>query len=356
MKRNRSIFLLIVASCVLILLHANYASAQFTRFEKHDSSYFVTYPKMITTRFFFSKKYTAFTLNQQEGEKDLRYRPNSKLTMGIGATYHIISINLSLGFGFLNPDNGQGKTKRLDLQGHLYPNEWVLDWYGQFYKGYYLYPKGFHANTPATYYQRPDITVNLFGIGLYRVLNYKKFSFRAAFLQNEWQKKSAGTVLLGGEINYGVMRADSSFVPHNLANLYPQAGINNVHFLCFGPGVGYAYTLVVRQHFFVTGSATVNFNLGYSTESGDFIKIDRGYVNPLSVFRFVVGYNSNTWNVSVNWITNKLPVGGATSPDNYLLQTGNYRLIIAKKIMPGARGKKILDKIDKLYNYKKSTF
>jgi hypothetical protein len=356
MKNSRFTFLLIVASYILVLLHADTASAQFTRFAKHDSTYFVTYPQLLTTRFFFSQKYTALTLNGSQNENDLRYRPNSKLTMGLGATYHVLSINISLGFGFLNPDKGQGKTKYLDLQGHLYPNKWVLDWYGQFYKGYYLYPKGFDAPSPESYYQRPDLAVNLYGLSLYRVLNNKKFSFRAAFLQNEWQKKSVGTFLLGGEINYGIMKADSSFVPYNRTSEYPQAGVDHVNFFCFGPGVGYAYTLVIQKHFFMTGSAILNLNLGFSAEGGNFINNNKTYVNPVSVFRFVAGYNSNNWAVTANWITNKLPIGGGAYANDYLLQTGNYRLILARKIKPGPKGKKILDKIDKLYDYKKGSF
>ena len=286
---------------------------------------------MITVRYLFSKKYTALSLNAANGGTDLRYRPNSKFTMGIGATYHVLSINLVYGFGFLNPESGKGKTKYLDLQSHLYLNKWTIDFYGQFYKGYYLYPKGLNSTSPDSYYQRPDININLYGITLYRVLNYKKFSLRTAFLQNEWQKKSAGTFLLGGKMNYGIMKADSSFVPHSVENLYPKAGINNVHFFCFGPGAGYAYSLVVPQHFFITGSVTANLNFGYSTEKSNFASNGKVYVNPVSIFRFVTGYNSNTWNVSINWISNMLPVSGSTAANNYLLQTGNYRLIFAKK-------------------------
>ncbi len=40
-----------------------------------------------------------------------------------------------------------------------------------------------------------------------------------------------------------------------------------------------------------------------------------------------------------------LPVGGSTVANNYLLQTGNYRLIFAKKITPGPKVNKVLNKI-----------
>ena len=43
-----------------------------------------------------------------------------------------------------------------------------------------------------------------------------------------------------------------------------------------------------------------------------------------------------------------LPVSGSTAANNYLLQTGNYRLIFAKKIKAGKKVQKLLDKIDKV--------
>ena len=347
MKNSQFPFLVILAICILSMFHPNAALAQKRAFSINDTSYYISYPDMITMRYLFSKKYTAFNLNGTNRESDLRYRPNTKITMGVGATYHVLSINIAYGFGFLNPDDGKGKTKYLDLQSRLYLNKWTMDFYGQFYKGYYLFPKGFNSLSADSYYQRPDMIVNLYGVTMYRVLNYRKFSFRAAFLQNEWQKKSAGTVLLGGEMNYGIMRADSSFVPLIAVNSYPHAGINNVHFFCFGPGAGYAYTLVVKQHFFMTGSVTANLNFGFSTEKNDFTSNNKVYVNPVSIFRFAAGYYSNAWAVSANWISNMLPVGGLFAANSYFLQTGNYRLVFTKKIKGGKKMQKMLNKIDK---------
>jgi len=348
MENNKYNFLLLATVCMQTLLYAGSVKAQSTGNVLHDTAFYEDYPEMVTTRFYFSQKYTAFTLQAPDDEKDLQYRPNTTLNMGVGATYRNFSLNLAYGFGFINQDKEKGKTKYLDLQGHFYPKGWSLDWVGQLYKGYYLHPKGYAAGSTADYYQRPDVRVNLFGIAAYRIMKNKKFSYRAAVIQNEWQKKSAGSLLLGGEIYYGINKADSSFVPGSIANEYPQAGINNVQFFSFGPGIGYAYTLVVQQHFFVTGSLSLNANLSFSTETGTLGKSNKTALNAATFFRLAAGYNSSTWNLSANWVGNKLPVRGASSANNYLLQTGNYRIIIAKKIMPGPRLKKRLKPLDKI--------
>src|SRR5689334_10211054 len=56
--------------------------------QDHDTVYFVTYPGTIVGRFYFSKKYTSLILPSANDEQDLEYKPNTQLTMGIGATYN----------------------------------------------------------------------------------------------------------------------------------------------------------------------------------------------------------------------------------------------------------------------------
>ncbi|WP_170971202.1 DUF4421 domain-containing protein [Ilyomonas limi] len=314
----------------------------------NDTNYYKTYPGGITARFYLSQKYTAFTL-QDKGAKDLKYWPNTTLNMGVGATYHNFSLNLAYGFGFLNQDKGKGDTRYLDLQGHFYKPKWVIDFYGQLYKGYHLEPKDFAASHPDGYY-RPDASVNLFGLSAYRVFNSSRFSYRAAIIQNEWQKKSAGTFLAGAEAYYGIMNADSGWVPAILAKEYAKRDITKINYFSIGPGIGYAYTAVAFKHLFLTGSLTGNLNVSYTTETTkDNKKQNKFSLNPVTRFRVAAGCNSDSWNVSVNWIADRLPFKGSASGGDYLLQTGNYRFIIAKRLMPGPKLKKHLRLADKVF-------
>ncbi len=350
MGDRRFIFSYLLAAKIIALLFLpTVAISQTFDNTAIDTSYYQVYPKMLTTRFYFSRKYTDFKIRSDGKTDDLGYRSNTTLNMGVGVTYQKFSLNLAYGFGFLNPDLGQGKTKYLDLQGHFYPGRWSIDWLGQFYKGYYLEPKGYVAPAFDNYYVRPDINVNLFGLAAYRVINNNKFSYRAAIIQDGWQKKSAGSFLLGGEIHYGKIKADSAFVPHNVENEFAQAGTDELRYFSFGPGAGYAYTLVFQHHFFLTGSLTSNLNLEFTTENSPGNNSHNFYLNPSAIFRLAAGYNSSIWNISANWVGNKLPVRGETSTNNYLLETGNYRLILSKKIMPGPKLRKQLTRIDPIF-------
>lgn len=348
MKKNNLAVLRLLTICVQMILPGKTIPAQVQNRADHDSAYYITNPELVTTRFYFSQKYTAFTLRAPKGVQNLRYRPNTNLNMGVGASYRNITLNLAYGFDFLNNEPEKGKTTFIDLQFHTYPKRWSIDFYGQFYKGYYLSPRGFAASGPASFYLRPDAGVNLFGLAVYYVFNPNRFSYRAATTQTEWQKKSAGSLLLGGEGHYGIIKADSSLVPGKATGSYPQTGITTIRFFSFGPGLGYAYTLVMQQHYFVTGSLSVNLNLGFSSETYRALIDNNAYIVPISTFRFSGGYNSSNWHVSATWTGNSLPVQGASAPSNYLLQTGMVQLKFGKKIMPGKRLKKRLIFLDRI--------
>ena len=82
-------------ACLLLLSATLAAQAQKqpTRI-KHDSTYYKTYPHQITGRVYLSKKYTTLALEGPEGVKALRYRPHTPLTMGVGVTYGIVTLNV----------------------------------------------------------------------------------------------------------------------------------------------------------------------------------------------------------------------------------------------------------------------
>ena len=334
----------LLASCPAVL--AQQHSQLVSIAERADSSYIQTYDSLITSRFFFSRKYTSILVGGPGNLANLKYRPNSTLNMGVGATYRWFTLNLAYGFPFLNPERGRGKTRYLDLQSHIYTRNWTIDFFGQFYKGYYLNPKGLGHADPQSYYLRPDLGISLFGLAVYNLRNGEKFSYRAAFLQSEWQKKSAGTFLFGGEIYAGSVSGDSAIVPTALATDYPQRDIWRVRFLEFGPGAGYAYTLVVKKHFFLTGAATLNMDLGLSREFKNDRSSDKLTISPNFIYRAVAGYNSNDWNLNFSIVGNTILVRGASSKNDYRFNTGNYRFTLARRIMPYGRFKRQLKFFD----------
>lgn len=325
----------------LMLLTSGVATAQY------DSSYYVSYDDQVTSRFYFSKKYTSLKLRDAKEKYSLTYRPNTTLNMGVGATYKWATLNLAYGFGFLNPDRGRGKTKYLDLQFHTYGRKVIVDMFGQFYKGFFLTPNS--TNIQGTeYYLRPDLHVNQIGTSVQYILNHKKFSYRSSFLQNEWQKKSAGTFIFGLEVYHGRVSADSTIVPTRVNNDEATREIKLMRFFEFGPNAGYAYTWVFKKHFFLTGSASVSLDYGVNkTTDKDGTKKASG-VSPNTFLRFFGGYNSNKWAISVTYVTNGVSVATGDLEEQIILNTGNVRLNYIYRFAPSKKARRYLDVVGQM--------
>jgi hypothetical protein len=125
MKYNSFLFPLSIIFCHSLII-PSFAKAQ--KPLDHDTTYYVTYPGTIVGRIYFSKKYATFILPSAIDGQNLEYKPNTLLTMGIGATYNNLTLNLSYGFGFLNNDENKAKQKALICRLIYFPvnGPWIF--------------------------------------------------------------------------------------------------------------------------------------------------------------------------------------------------------------------------------------
>jgi hypothetical protein len=318
-------------------------------YHDHDSSYYISYRDRVTARAYLSRKYTILQFNPPGDDvQSFKYKANTSLNIGLGATYKSFTVNIGVGINKFNPDQEKGITRYLDFQSRFYARQWNFDLLGQFYRGYYLSPKGLGFSNSSSYYVREDMRLQMGGIAAYRALNDRKFSYQAGLLQNEWQRKSAGSLLVGAEVYYGAISADSSLVPKIVDSDYYSAGIKKLHFLTIGPGMGYAYTLVWKQHFFLLASATVNFDLRYAREKTVMGNADRIGVTPNFIFHAGTGYNGRKWNLTLLWVQNGIGIKGRSSDYKYQVNIGNYRLMYAQRFSLDRRTKKIIQPLEEV--------
>jgi hypothetical protein len=330
----------------VLLAFTSATNAQIT-FKGSDSSYYHSYDTTITSRVYFSQKYLSMVISGGDSVGPLKYRPNSNMAIGLGATYGWLTLNASVALGFLNPgDEGKGKTKNIDLQAHLYGKKMTVDLFGQYYKGFYLYPKGTAANAHK-YYIRPDISLLQLGISADYILNWRRFSSRAAFLQNEWQTKSAGSFLLGAEFYYGRSTADSALVPTTLGERYKRsANITGMRYGDIGVGAGYAYTLVIDKNWFLTGSLSGSISIDIVKEWQNQQSYSNVSFRPNYAAKVGIGYNSRRFTTSVSWVNNTIETHGSRS--SYRLLTGNTRLHVAYRFHTTSKLRKILKPFRKI--------
>ena len=320
----------LLSTIFLFLLHINAFSQNL-----HDSLYYKTFSNALTVRIYTVKDYADFSFSSLNKKSNLTYRSNATTNLGAGVTYKNLSVNLSAGFGFLN--NGiekRGKTTALDFQFHFFLQKWTSDLLFLHYKGFYAAPENSPYELPENYYYRPDISLNLTGFTAYRIQNFRKFSYRSAFYQNEWIRKSSGTLLYGGGIYYeNINSDDSSLIPSKVAEFFPNSNFYNFHFISVGPGVGYAYAVVIKKHFYVLGSAIINGNINFSTDENESIKNKETSFEPGINFKTAAGYGGAVWNVSLSWAGNVLLVKQANVPGANTFPTSEVRLTLARQIM-----------------------
>jgi len=314
-----------------------------------DSNYIKVFPEQLTSRIYLSRKFTDLQIEEQRDNRTLSYQPNSSVNLGVGATYNGFTLNLAYGFAFLNQGEEKGETNYLDLQSNIYGRKYAIDVFAQFYQGLYLNnTSSFNASFQAPYYLRPDMRVNMLGGSYFNVFNYRRFSYAATFIQNEYQKKSAGSFLLGGKVNLFNAIGDSSLVPNWPVDTIFQsfAGAVNMGGFQFGPGFGYAHTFVYNEHWFLTFSLKLNLMLGPVVYEIEGVGITQEWqLNSGVDFRFAFGYNSDKTYWGVSLIQDQSTIKSSDESIFANFGVGNARINYVKRFQLNDKWKKRLNKI-----------
>lgn len=316
----------------------------------YDTTYIKSFRDELNVRLFGSFKYTSFTLPAYSGSSritnGIAFRPNGTFNNGIGLTHKGFTLNLGTGLPGINGDGSErGKSKMIDFQMHMYMRKYIIDVYLQRYQGYYhnLDRIGHHHG----YTSDPNTKLRQFGLGITRVLNHRKFTFRPANIHDEQQLKSAGSLLYGFDIFYAQVKNDENPILHQgLRWEFPYfVDIQKVHNYNFGPSIGYAYNWVFIPNFFLMASATASVHGSIFQDRTDLDNLQKPTFSivPGAIGRVGVGYNNNNWAISIYAVHDITSANVLT--DDYALatmHTGNYRASLVKRFTPGNRAKKIL--------------
>jgi hypothetical protein len=303
---------------------------------KADTSYIQINQHDLIFRVYASQKYSAQTIIDRGEKTNLVYRPSNGYAVGLGFNYKFLGINIGTIFPFAQPDiNKYGRTKYLDLQSHLYLRVITVDFYTGYYKGLYLnntssvlYP----LPTGREFYTRGDIKTYSGGFGIYANLNPTKFSFRAAFKQNEWQKKSAGMPMLGLDLYWVSSTADSSFIPSftKNRNLFDGIKFNMWRFYTINLTAGYAYTFVIKKRFFVMAGLNSSLGIGeFELSPVEGAKKTHILPNISLSQKYGIGYHLEKLSVGMSLTNFQYFIPTPVNQTYIRWQTGNLRFNIA---------------------------
>lgn len=247
----------------------------------------------------FYTLYKSNTLNVSLEDQQATYKPNGRISLGVGFNYKFIGLGISFGMPISQSSiNKYGNTQRIDIQFSLYSRRVGLDGFFQVYRGYYLAnPDDFVNWDQENYPQLSDMRIMTLGFNAFYILNHDKFSYKAAYVRNQVQDISAGTITVGLFGNYDAVVTDNGFIPQSIED----TSLNNFDLKAFsaatvGVSVGYMYNFVINKWFFINLAAAPG--LGYrhyrlQDLSNQYYHENKAAIHILA--RGAIGYDKRKW-------------------------------------------------------------
>ena len=220
--------------------------------QESDSTYIRDYSENFLLRVYTVTKSNSLKIENRERERSLDLLPSGLTSLGLGFNYKKFGLGLAFSLPIsADQERKFGKTKRLDVQGSMYSKRIGGDAFFQLYESYYnSNPDDFIEWNNDFFPQLPDMRVLSLGVVGFYIFNDERYSYRAAFVRDEIQTKSAGSFLLGIFGNFDQSQTDNGFIPQQFPDSV-RSIINLKEFknLAFGVSVGYAHNFVIRDKF-----------------------------------------------------------------------------------------------------------
>jgi hypothetical protein len=270
----------------------------------HDTSYIKSYSEKISLKLVAINKYNYFRVRDRINNTSIKYRPVRDVSLGLGVSHKWFALDLTLALGLKNNSNFEN-TRSFDFQGSMFSSKQYVTFTLQYYQAYQLNSiMGTNIFLDEEIKRREDIrTINL-GIQYMFATNYSKFSIKAPFVQNEGQRKSAGSPIIGASFNIFVMDADSSIIPNEVADSFePSLHLSDLNIISASVSLGYMYSFVYKKRFFLTLSLIPGLNV----TGGDYYTVKRNYnsasVNLKLNSLNAIGYNSTKFFTGIQFFS-----------------------------------------------------
>lgn len=259
--------------CIIAFIGSLQAQSSKHKRQKFDTVYIKDLSDKLSIRLYGVNKFSSFDILDSDSNYNVSYAPNSSLNLGLGINYKWFGLGVAFNFPLINNDNDRyGETIKFDILTNIFTRSLAIDFYAQVYQGFYIenpdsYIDGWDFSSP--YPQRSDIVSASLGGSCIYAFNHKKFSHRAAFVQTDIQRKSAGSFLLGGYFSLFSVSGDSSFIPYEIKEkCNPSLCFNYAEVSGMGVTGGYTHTFVMWKKFYlsltlVPGIAYQNYEIGY---------------------------------------------------------------------------------------------
>ncbi|MCL2025698.1 MAG: DUF4421 domain-containing protein [Leptospirales bacterium] len=217
-------------------------STQIIPHEAHEEHRAETTPYIKPFGNKFSLYLSAYKSNldfeQTYNNTEKSYTSNTPLEIGLGFLYKSFGLEFGQQTSFLY-DSNRPKTETLEWRLNYYARSAIFEIQVKDYKGFYTGSK-----------EDTDLRLQFTGISGQYIWNNEKYSWRAAFGLYERQNRSAGSLLLGGNVFYMMSK-------RQLPDPYKKK------YILATPNIGYAYTWVYKNNLFFALSPSVGFGMAH---------------------------------------------------------------------------------------------
>ncbi len=334
MKNNNSFtsFIILILCCLCISPVLGFPGDSLkTNSVKDTSQYFAEYSELLALRIYSNTKWN--TLDIIRNEQKLILKPNVRTSLGLGFNYKSYGLALAVGIPNGSESNRRyGQTKRFDVQANVYGEKVGFDGFFQIYRGYYnSNPQEFVDWDSDEFPKIPDMRVLSAGVNAFRIFNSDKFSYKSAFVRNQVQLKSAGSFTLGIFGHLDLADSENGLKPKEIPDsLLTEFDLKSFNTLAIGITIGYLYTWVISDHFFINVGVTPGFGnqrIELATITGE-KAINNSPAAQLTA-RSAIGYESPTLYGGITGVVvwRNFQFGGYELD----LSTENFKVFIGKR-------------------------
>ncbi len=301
--------------------------------EKTDTLYVSDMSKKLSLRIVNIIKRSDLTLTNKETGKYLVLSPNGQVNIGVGINYKWLALIIAFKMPYSNNDNDiYGETSRLDMQLNLYQRNYGIDFHFQKYTGFYISNAQQYIDTAFTIYpQLPNMKLYSAGISGYYFFNNKKFSYRAAYIRNEIQKKGQGSMVLGSYYNLNVANNDQGFGVEVIPDsVHTNLNISHILSKSYGVNFGYTYTFIIAKKLFLNLSLTPGLGIVSSNikSQNELLKL-KPILATNYIGRMAIGYEKNKYYFGITAF-----IAGSAYDYEYLKiqpSTSNVKIFFGKR-------------------------
>ena len=321
--QNTGVLLLLLLSCTV---SSSQAQTRDTLVQPNiDSNYIEDYTGWLTTRLYLLYQNAAFVVSTNEAE-NIVFKPNTNIKIGIAGFYKWFGLGLSINNPFYQFNESKyGKTTSIDLRINAFGRAVAAEVFVQNFRGFYI--RNVHPYHGANY-KLPNM--DLFSIGGYGywIYNSRKFSFRAAFIQNERQVRSAGSFMIRPGFSYYTVTSDTGIIPGEVVSRYKLKNDEIIHggqFFSLSLSPGYTYTVIFLKNVYINAAVFPGVSwttYSYRGKNDSFSRSD--FVFQLGL-RVAAGYNTRKWYIGGSVITGFNDLNLSWSNSSFFYDVSQFR-------------------------------